>query len=95
MVKIINRGGGSMSKTWTFLPLAKTCVLKKILGGEVLQPTPIPATVFPGSRFQVFSETFGLAILLGNPTFKQLVSGSSFPIFSSSQTFWFKNSSGN
>jgi hypothetical protein len=65
-------------------------VLKKILGGVVLQPTPIPATAFPGSRFQVFSQTFGLAILLGNPAFKQLVSGSSFPIFSSSQTFWFK-----
>lgn len=69
-------------------------VLKKILGGAVLQPTPIPATAFPGSRFQVFSQTFGLAIPLGNPAFKQLVSGSSFPIFSSSQTFWFKNSSG-
>jgi hypothetical protein len=68
-------------------------VLKKILGGVVLRPTPIPATAFPGSRFQTFSQTFSLAILLGNPAFK-LVSGSTFPIFSSSQTFWFKNSSG-
>jgi hypothetical protein len=25
-VKIINHGGGSMGKTWTFLPLAKTCL---------------------------------------------------------------------
>jgi hypothetical protein len=40
------------------------------MGGGVLQqtptPTPTPATDFPVSTFQFFSQTFSLAILLGN-----------------------------
>jgi hypothetical protein len=56
-----------MSENWTFLVHSKTCnVLEKILGGGVLQPTPTPATDFPVSIFQFFSQTFSLAILLGN-----------------------------
>lgn len=67
MVKIIDRGGGSMSENRTFLVLSKTCnVSKKILGGRVLQPTPTPATDFPVSSFLFFSQTFSLAILLDN-----------------------------
>jgi hypothetical protein len=84
-----------MSEIWTFLVLSKTCnVLKKILGGGVLQPTPTPATDFPVSSFWFFSQTFSLAILLGNLPLNSLFQDPVFPIFTPSQTFPFNNCSG-